>query len=144
MLDPSEGIAVYTDGSSYYKDRTGGWAFVAIDAFDGEITSSGWAKGTTNNRMEMEAVVQGLDHLYTAYGACDVLVCSDSEYVVLGCLNPRRSREKNSDMWQKITSAIGRHAFVDFQHVRGHQGNHYNEIADDLAGKARQHAKESK
>ena len=136
-LNPSQGIALFTDGSSYNKDKTGGWAFIAVDAFDNEEGFAGAATHTTNNRMEMQAVIEGLAMLALNFGAIDVLVCSDSEYVVLGATHPSRARRKNVDLWGKLDSSIRRHNYVEFMHVRGHDGNHYHEMADELAGKAR-------
>lgn len=136
-LNPSEGVALYTDGSSYNVDRTGGWAFVAVDAFDGEIRGWGRELDTTNNRMEMQAVIEGLYELALRHGACDVLVRSDSQYVVLGCQNPARARNVNHGEWAALDSSIAAHNHVEFEHVKGHDGDHFNEIVDGLAGKAR-------
>lgn len=143
VLNPEEGIAVFTDGSSYNKDRSGGWAWVALDAEDGLLTDSGYVGDTTNNRMEMTALIKALDTLFIALGPLDLLVVSDSEYVVLGAQDKTRARNKNVDLWHQIDSAIGRHAYVEFEHMRGHSKdkdhpwNVFNEMADDLAGKAR-------
>lgn len=136
-LNTSEGVALYTDGSSHNPDKSGGWAWVAVDAFGNEESDSGAARDTTNNRMEMHAVIDGLTLLWLAYGPCEVLVRSDSEYVVLGCMNRKRKRTKNVDCWTKIDASVRHHKHVHFEHVRGHTGDHYNEIVDKLAGKAR-------
>jgi ribonuclease HI len=137
MLDVTEGVALYTDGSSNSRDRTGGWAYVAVDAFDGEMRAWGAETDTTNNRMEMWAVAQGLSDLFYAHGACDVLVFSDSEYVVLGAQNPLRARNVNVDLWAFIDASARLHSYVEYEHVRGHKGNFYNEMVDKLAVMAR-------
>lgn len=136
-LDTSAGVALYTDGSSHYRDKRGGWAWIAIDAFGNEESASGAAQDTTNNRMEMQAVICGLAALEDRYGPCDVLVRSDSEYVVLGAKDALRTRVKNMDCWQAIDTNVARHAHVVFEHVKGHSGDHYNDRVDKLAGAAR-------
>lgn len=136
-LDPTLGIAVFSDGSSYYKDKSGGWAWVALDAFDGVQSDSGFRSGVTNNQMELLAPTQALISLYGEYGECKILVYSDSEYVVLGCQDPNRARKKNKGYWIDLDDAISLHDLVEWEHVKGHAGHEYNELADELAGKAR-------
>lgn len=136
-LDPSGGIALFTDGSSWTTDGFGGWAWVAFGVAEGEAWDSGGAPRTTNNRMEMEAWIQGLDALYDALGACTILVYSDSQYVGFGATDRRRQRRKNKDLWVEIDRAIDRHQYVEFCHVRGHTGHEYNERVDQLATEAR-------
>lgn len=139
-LDPSQGIAVITDGSSDYRDGTGGWAYVLIDAFDGIRSSSGSHSDTTVNRMELTAVIEGLRTVYACYSPCPVIVYSDSEYVVLGASDKTRKRHKNKDLWRcldKVEEELGE---VKYEWVRGHTGQQYNEMADHLAGEARRKA----
>lgn len=137
MLDPKKGIALFTDGSSYYKDGSGGWAWVAIDCFGGEEIGSGYVPDTTNNRMEMQAWVEGLNYLIGTLGPCDVLVYSDSQYVGYGAMDRTRARKKNGDLWIEIDGAIDQHRFVEFVWVKGHHESHYNQLVDELAGNAR-------
>lgn len=137
MLNPSKGIALFTDGSSYYKDGSGGWAWVAIDCFDGQEMDSGYVSDTTNNRMEMQAWIEGLNYLVETLGPCEVLVYSDSQYVGLGAMDPSRARKKNRDLWIEIDVAIEQHEFVEFVWVKGHHESHYNQLVDELAGNAR-------
>lgn len=137
MLDPASGVCLFTDGSAWYKDRSGGWAFIAFDILDYELIGSGSVQDTTSNRMEMTAVVEGLDAIFLACGPADVLLYSDSEYVVFGASNPRRSRKKNLDLWEEINHQIARHRSVEFSHVRGHHESYYNDFVDKLAGEAR-------
>jgi ribonuclease HI len=137
MLDPAHGVALFTDGSAWYKDRSGGWAFIAFDIHDFELVGSGSAQDTTSNRMEMTAVIEGLDAVFKSCGPADILLYSDSEYVVFGASNPRRKRKANVDLWEEINRAVARHRDVDFQHVKGHHESHYNDFVDKLAGEAR-------
>ncbi|WP_196807286.1 ribonuclease H family protein [Candidatus Solirubrobacter pratensis] len=130
-------MALYTDGSSNYKDKSGGWAYVAADAFGNQTEGWGAETDATNNRMEMTAVIRGLLRLAADYGECEVLVRSDSQYVVLGCQDPSRSRKKNTDLWWLLDTALLGHSYVEFEHVKGHEGEHFNERCDVLAGEAR-------
>jgi ribonuclease HI len=136
-LDPSLGIGLFTDGSSWAQDKSGGWAWLAIDCFGGECHGSGKASGTTNNRMELSSWIEGLNAVHQAHGPCEIVVFSDSEYVGLGAMNRYRNRIKNLDLWQLLDAAIDQHIYVEFNHVRGHSGNPYNEKVDKLASKAR-------
>lgn len=136
-FDPSCGVILFTDGSCYYKDRIGGWAWVAIDWAKTIEAKSGHADDTTVNRMELTGPAQGLTWLADTYGPCDVWVFSDSEYVVLGARDPTRSRKKNPKFWKRLDKAIEMHHTVEWTHVKGHSDNEYNDLADKLAGKAR-------
>ncbi len=136
-LDPSEGIILFTDGSAWTKDGSGGWAWIALDAFDGEEANFGGASNTTNNRMEMQAWIEGLGDVHQALGPCTVIVYSDSEYVGLGAMDRRRGRSANLDLWKAMDKIIDKHKYVEFRHVRGHAGDEYNELVDSLAGDAR-------
>jgi ribonuclease HI len=140
-LDPSQGIAIFSDGSSWTGDRSGGWAWLAIDAFDGELESCGFASDTTNNRMEMTAWIEGLTSIYDLFGAIDVLMYSDSEYVGLGAMDRNRNRNKNADLWTRLDGAVDLHSYVEFVHVRGHSNHPYNERVDKMAGLARREKK---
>lgn len=145
LLNTEHGIAVFTDGSATTKDKHGGWAWVAVDAFDGINYTSGFCRHVTNNQMELHAVgraihdiqydleeYQNIDPL-----TVDLLVYSDSEYVVLGLNDKTRKRNTNHDYWKAAEQYIGNYRSVTFEHVRGHAGHEFNELADKLAGEAR-------
>lgn len=140
-LDSSEGVAVFTDGSADHRDRTGGWGWIAIDVFETFHTASGFRADTTISQMELYAVTNALQTLFDNLGATDVLVYSDSEYVVLGCNNRNRKRNKNKQWWEALDEAIELHSYVQFEHVRGHADSIYNHMADLLAGNARRKGK---
>ena len=137
MLDPKRGIALFTDGSSSIKDESGGWAWVAIDCFGGEEIGSGYVAGTTNNRMELTAWIEGLTYLSESLGPCDVLVYSDSQYVGFGAMDRTRKRNKSRDLWKLLDEAVDVHDYVEFVWVKGHAESHYNHLVDELAGNAR-------
>lgn len=136
-LDPSDGLIVFTDGSANYQDRSGGWAWVALDGHEGTEENSGAEFDATVNRMELTAVIEALAHLRDAYGPCEILVKSDSQYVVLGYSDPSRVRKVNKDLWAILDEEAAQHTLVVMEHVRGHQGHTWNEKADRLAGQAR-------
>jgi ribonuclease HI len=141
VLDPQGPYALFTDGSAYYKDGSGGWAYVIIDRFGNEEIGSGYVSDTTNNRMEMQAWIEGLNHLVETLGPCSVLVYSDSQYVGNGALrlypSPDMGRSKNQDLWIEIDEAIDQHQSVEFVWVKGHHESRYNQLVDELAGNAR-------
>ena len=136
-LRSDDGIVVFTDGSASYKDRSGGWGWIALDNFDTEVTGSGSESDTTVNRMELTAAIEALTTLYDTCGSSDILIYSDSEYVVLGSRDPGRARRKNIDLWNELDEAIELHEYVEWNHVRGHTDSYYNDVADRLAGEAR-------
>lgn len=142
-LNPSDGIALFTDGSAWSGDGSGAWAWIAIDAFEGEGQDAGYVGKTTNNRMEMLAWVEGLMAIAEAFGPCEVLVYSDSEYVGKGAMDRGRSRVKNRDLWELIDESIDYHDYVEFIHVRGHDGHPFNERVDKLAGEVRRAGRQS-
>lgn len=151
-LNPEHGIAVFTDGSAWNKDGSGGWAWVAIDAFDGIDSESGSSSQTTNNQMELLAVGRAIHDIQYDLEedqgidpqTVDLLVYSDSEYVVLGLQDKTRRRNKNQDYWKGAEQYIGNYRSVTFEHVKGHAGHEYNELADKLAGEARKEGQKTR
>jgi ribonuclease HI len=114
---------------------------VAVDGFEGMQYDSGFVPPpTTNNRMEMWAQIQALSSLHASYGPCEAEIVSDSQYVVLGCQQPTRARNANADTWAKLDEAIELHSHIQWRHVHGHIGVKWNELADQLAVKARKGA----
>jgi ribonuclease HI len=140
-LTPNKGLLVYTDGS-YTNKGPGGWSWVAVDAYGNEESRSGFVPPpTTNNRMEMLAMVKALGTLLEDYGPCEIEIVSDSAYVVMGCQDPKRARNVNNDIWDDIEDLASQHEYVQWRHIRGHVGVKYNELADELAVTARKEAK---
>ena len=123
-------VTLYTDGSTDPNPGRGGYG--AILLFNGESKSlSGAYQCTTNNRMELLAVIVGLEALVKR---CKVSVYSDSRYVVNTVMRGWM-RKKNADLWNRLDIAMWNHD-VQFYWVKGHAGNKYNELADALAGSA--------
>lgn len=136
-----KGIALFTDGSCYSKDGSGGWAYVALDAFGNNTEGYGYADDTTIGAMEIEACYRGLAHCLIQFGPTDCLVYSDSEYVVKGATDRTRARRVNQERWSLLDWVVDTHRAgtrdVLFRHVKGHEGHKHNERADKLASRAR-------
>lgn len=133
-------VELYTDGACSGNPGPGGWG--CILRFKGiEKELYGGENPTTNNRMEMMAVLSGLNALTRP---CAVAVYTDSEYVKKGMTEWLRGWKargwktadkkpvKNDDLWKALDEAAGRHR-VTWHWVRGHNGHPENERADELA-----------
>lgn len=135
-------VDLYTDGACSGNPGPGGWGWVTEDGRNGK----GGAEHTTNQRMEVQAVLEGLRAV-----SGEVNVVSDSTYVVK-CFNDRwfegwlkrgwkNSQKKpvaNQDLWEPLVQLyLEREAELSFTWVKGHSGNTFNEIADQLAVEAR-------
>lgn len=139
-------VIIYTDGSCLSNPGPGGWAAVILaDGKEKEL--SGGAPDTTNNRMELMAVISALTALN---GPCKVTLYSDSQYVInafeKGWLNGWKKNGwknsadnlKNVDLWKLLDKIVKLHD-VTWVWVKGHAGNKYNEICDRLAVSAAKH-----
>jgi ribonuclease HI len=134
-------VDIYTDGACRGNTGKGGWG--AILVYEGrEKELSGGEKMTTNNRMELSAVITALSALKEP---CDVKLTTDSQYVVnaieKGWLaswmknNWRKSDKSavlNVDLWKELVTLLDKHK-VTFVWVKGHNGHPYNERCDILA-----------
>ncbi len=134
-------VTLYTDGACSGNPGPGGWG--AILTFgEHEKEYSGGDKATTNNRMELTAVIKGLSALREA---CRVEVYSDSKYVVDGITKgwaagwrqrgwkkADKSPALNPDLWGELLDLCAKHE-VTFHWVRGHADNSYNNRCDQLA-----------
>ena len=143
--DETPEVQLFTDGACSGNPGPGGWAFILRHPASGkELESSGGQPETTNNRMEMMAVIRGLEALKRP---ARVEIISDSIYVGKGLsewmpkwkLNGWRRREgdklkpiKNEELWRQMDELLAKHQ-VRFTHVRGHQGHAENERCDTLA-----------
>ena len=137
----SQPIEIYTDGACKGNPGKGGWG-VLLRYKGHEKRLYGGEPHTTNNRMELMAVIKGLDALKRE--ACDVRVVSDSTYVLKGISEWLPNWKKrgwktaakkpvmNADLWMQLDELAARHT-IDWQWVKGHNGHVENEIADELA-----------
>jgi ribonuclease HI len=138
-------VVLFTDGACSGNPGPGGWAYILRHPTTGsEKEASGGARETTNNQMELQAVIEGLKALKRA---SKVEIVTDSQYVAKGCLewlpgwkrnNWQRKEQgrlkplKNADRWQELDALLSRHQ-VTFTVVRGHMGHPENERCDALA-----------
>jgi len=137
----SQKIELFTDGACKGNPGKGGWG-VLLRYNGHEKRLYGGEVHTTNNRMELMAVIQGLSALKR--DACDVRVVSDSTYVLKGISEwlPqwkkrgwRTAAKKpvlNADLWIQLDELAARHT-VEWKWVKGHSGHNENDIADELA-----------
>jgi len=139
----TDSVVLYTDGACRGNPGPGGWG-VVLRYRDDERTLNGFEAETTNNRMELIAVIEGLRALKRP---CEVELYTDSRYVMQGInewienwkrngwKTAARKPVKNVDLWQRLDEEVGRH-HIDWHWVKGHSGNVGNEHADRLANEA--------
>ena len=138
---PIRHVTIHTDGSCLGNPGPGGYG-VILEHSGHEKELSGGFRRTTNNRMEILAVVMGLEALMES---CSVTVYSDSQYVVDGIekgwarkwrangwMRNKRERALNADLWERLLAILDKHR-VELKWVRGHAGNRGNIRADKLA-----------
>ena len=143
-------ITIYTDGSCHNKTGHGGWGAIVFAPDGKQYEFSGAVVGTTNNQMEMLAVIRVLSLFRTDN---PITLYSDSSYVVKGCneyiqqwsLNnwqKAKDREiKNLSYWKRLKPLLDR-LDVDIKWVKGHSGDYGNDQADRLAGEAMRNGRE--
>ncbi len=138
-------VKLFTDGACSGNPGPGGWAFILRHVKSGtELVRSGGLRETTNNQMEMLAVIEGLSALTRP---TSVELISDSLYVLKGIAewmpnwkkNGWRRKDsgswkpvKNVELWQRLDTLIATHT-LKYTHVRGHAGHPENERCDQLA-----------
>ncbi len=141
-------VQLYTDGACSRNPGPGGWAFILRDCKTGkELTGSGGERDSTNNRMELQAVIEGLKALKKS---CRVQLYSDSKYVLQGLTTwmagwkskgwmrmegGKKKPVKNVEQWQELDKLIVLHQ-ITYNHVRGHSGHEENERCDVMAVEA--------
>ncbi len=132
-------VIIYTDGSCDKNPGPGGWAAI-IKGGDEEKILSGFAADSTNNRMELTAALNALQHMGEK---SNISLYTDSEYLKRGvsewmpnwrAKNWKRKGGKlaNVDLWKALDKAIKRHD-IDWRWVKGHAGNRNNQRVDQLA-----------
>ena len=134
-------VTIYTDGACSGNPGAGGYGVVLMYGAAKKELSEGYEK-TTNNRMELLAVVRGLEALKEP---CRVNLYSDSKYVVdaiekgwvvkwkqNGWMRNKKERASNVDLWEQLLVMLAKHQ-VKFIWVKGHADNPWNERCDELA-----------
>lgn len=126
-------IKCYVDGAYSSLRNQGGWAFVVLkDNF--KIHSEFFPKkDTTNNRMEIQAVIEACKWA-KKYNVTKLEIVSDSMYVI-GTMTMEWKRKKNNDLWE-IMDNVTKDLSITWTHVKGHSGDKYNELCDALAVEA--------
>ena len=136
-----EKVVIYTDGACSGNPGPGGWGTILIyKNVKKEI--SGYMENTTNNIMEITAVIEGLKLLKYE---CEVEIYSDSAYIVnafnnhwiegwrkKNWINSSKEPVKNKELWQELYDLTKKHD-VKFIKVKGHSDNEYNNRCDELA-----------
>jgi ribonuclease HI len=136
-------VEIFTDGACKGNPGPGGWG-VLLRLGQHEKELSGHEPDTTNNRMEMTAVIEALNALKEP---CEVTLHTDSRYVVdgmtkwvhgwkkRGWVNASKKPVRNADLWHDLIEAARRHK-IRWEWVRGHSGHTENERVDRLASDA--------
>ena len=137
---PTSNVTLHTDGACLGNPGPGGWA--AILQWGGhESVLSGGLADTTNNQMELMAVIMGLEALKRPVS---ITVVSDSRYVLNGIQswiagwkrngwkNAKKQPVANQELWQRLDAATQSHQ-IDWQWIKGHAGHPLNERCDQLA-----------
>jgi len=141
-------INIYTDGACKGNPGKGGWGawLVHVNEETGKKTDKelfGGELDTTNNRMELTAVIKGLQALTRP---CEVTIVTDSKYVLQGVTEWMKNWKKNGwktaakkpvqnkELWIALDEALQQHK-VEWEWVKGHAGHEGNERADDLANR---------
>ena len=133
-------VDIYTDGSCLKNPGPGGWGAILI--YKGvEKEMSGGEQETTNNRMELTAVIKALEKVK---GSCNIDIFSDSAYVVNAFLQDwvtswkqkgwktTKGEVQNLDLWLKLLELVEKHN-VTWHKVKGHADNEFNNRCDALA-----------
>ncbi|MFO0949997.1 MAG: ribonuclease HI [Isosphaeraceae bacterium] len=138
-------VKLYTDGACSGNPGPGGWAYILNHPASGQTRdASGAEAATTNNRMELTGVIEGLASLKRP---CRVELVTDSQYVAKGISewmpkwkaqgwrrkeNGRFKPVMNADLWQRLDGLLAQHE-VRVTHVLGHNGHAENEACDRMA-----------
>lgn len=144
-------VQIFSDGACSGNPGPGGWGTI-LRFGEHEKELSGGEKNTTNNRMELTAVIKGLEALKEP---CEVEFFTDSKYIIdsvtkgwavkwknNGWVKPDKKPALNPDLWEKLLELLDKHK-VTFIWVKGHAGHPENERCDRLAVAASQAAKDS-
>jgi ribonuclease HI len=135
-------VEIFSDGACKGNPGVGGWgALLRMNGAEKELF--GGEPNTTNNRMELTAVIQALTALTRP---CEVLIHTDSQYVMKGMMEwiegwkakgwktAAKQPVKNDDLWKTLDKLVAIHD-VDWRWVKGHSGHPENERADELANR---------
>ena len=143
MSNPQNIVYIYTDGACKGNPGPGGWGAV-LKYGDSVKEIKGFAPDTTNNIMEITAVIEALKSLTRS---CDIIITTDSNYVKDGITQwihnwkkkgwktANKKPVKNKECWLQLDVEVQRHQ-IEWKWVKGHSGHPENERADELANEA--------
>jgi len=146
----SNGIQIYTDGSSLGNPGPGGWGILIIKneelGINNDIELGGGESDTTNNRMELSAVIEALKYVNKNLKNINITIFVDSNYVLNGVTtwiygwekNGWRTASKkevlNQDLWKELIALVRDSKIkINWEKVKGHSGHIYNDKADEIA-----------
>ncbi|GAA4619626.1 ribonuclease HI [Saccharopolyspora hordei] len=150
MQPTTDRVDLYTDGACSGNPGPGGWG-VVLRYGEHERELYGGEAVTTNNKMELTAVIEGLAALTRPMPA--VRIHTDSTYVLKGItewmrgwkrngwMTSAKKPVKNVELWQRLDAECARHGDVQWEWVKGHSGHPENERADRLACRGRDEAR---
>ena len=127
-------IELYTDGACKVSDKTGGWCFILVEDDKQIAMDFGPEDDTTNNRMEIRAVMKGLEYCILN-GIEEVTIRTDSQYVI-GAASKGWKRNTNVELLYELDDLIEKVTIVIWEHVKGHAGNKWNNKCDAFANTA--------
>jgi ribonuclease HI len=137
-------IEIFTDGGCSGNPGKGAWAYV-LKSSGGEEEASGFDAATTNNRMELTAVIKALERAKSGSGDASIKVYTDSQYVKNGItewikkwkrngwLTAAKDNVKNRGLWEEL-DALASELNPSWSWVKGHAGHPENERCDALVG----------
>ena len=123
-------IEIYTDGSSLGNPGPSGWGVIILEEDENEISEiilCGNETKSTNNRMELQAVIESIDFVTEK----EIKIYTDSKYVI-NCAKGLWKIKKNIDLWD-IYITVSKNKNIEYVWVKGHNGNKYNEMVDKIA-----------
>ena len=136
-------VEIFTDGACKGNPGPGGWGAI-LRYKNKEKEIKGFSKETTNNIMELTAVIEALKQLNRK---CDIIITTDSNYVKNGITEwihnwkkngwktANKKPVKNKELWVNLDELVQTHT-IDWKWIKGHSNNEYNDLADDLATRA--------
>ena len=141
-----QNIDIYTDGSSLGNPGPGGYGVVVVSNKEVIQELGGYEKNTTNNRMELTAVIEALEYINKNLHDVHVSIYADSAYVLGGVTTWVANWEKNGwrtankkevlnqDLWRALITLVRESkSKISWQKIKGHAGHEWNERADEIA-----------
>lgn len=139
-------IEIYTDGSSLGNPGPGGWGFVVVENDKITKEAGGFSKETTNNKMELQAVIEAIKYIKKENKINSVKIHVDSSYVLGGVTSWIFNWEKNGwkkadkkpvlnkEIWQELIALVREcDSEIFWEKIKGHSGHKFNDRADEVA-----------